>query len=197
MEQQLITGLVDRGIPLHLARGMVANMIAESGLNPGVNEAAPVVAGSRGGDGVNQWTGPRRRQYEAFASDRGTDLADPNTQLDFTLWELQNTEKSAWNALQAAPDEVTAARIYSERFLRPGVPHLDRRLSEAARLAGTEYTPQNGLAGIGAQPQPGQPPQNALGAVAQEPAPPAFKTTQLDPRAFQMPQNQLSLIYNS
>ena len=194
MEQQILAGLVDRGIPLHVARGVVANMIAESGLNPGVNEAAPVVAGSRGGYGLNQWTGPRRRQYEAFASDRGADLADPNTQLDFTLWELQNTEKSAWNALQTAPDEVAAARIYSERFLRPGVPHMDRRLSEAARLAGVPYEPQNGLSGIG-QAQPGQAPKNALGAVA-APAP-TFKATQLDPRAFQAPQNQLSLIYNS
>ena len=56
--------------------------------------------------------------------------------------------------------------------------------------------PQNGLGGIGPA-QPGQAPQNALGAVAAPPQSPQFKATQLDPRAFQMPQNQLSLIYNS
>lgn len=159
MEQQLIAGLLQRGVPLHIAQGMVANMVAESGLNPGINEIAPVVPGSRGGYGLNQWTGPRRRQFEAFASERGSALDDPNTQLDFTLWELQNTEAPAWNALQGATDPVEAARIYSERFLRPGIPNMDKRLSEAQRLAGVTT---NALAPQG-QPmqgqQPMQPPQ--------------------------------------
>jgi hypothetical protein len=68
MEQQLIQGLMARGFPRHIAVGMVANMRAESGLNPGINEIAPLVPGSRGGFGLYQVTGPRRRQYEAFAS---------------------------------------------------------------------------------------------------------------------------------
>lgn len=69
---------------------------------------------------------------------------------------------------------------------------------EAAGARGgiAQTAPQNGLGGI-VPAQPGQSPQNALGAVAAPPQAPQFKTTQLDPRAFQMPQNQLSLIYNS
>ncbi len=183
MEQQLLAGLLQRGISLPVAQGMVANMIAESGLNPGVNEINPTVAGSRGGYGLNQWTGPRRRQYEAFAAQNGADPADPNTQLDFTLWEFNNTEKGAWNALQGAPDAATAARIYSEKFLRPGIPNMDRRVSEAERLAGTPQTNSLGAA---------QPPQqgNALAQVQQ----PQFKTTQIDPRAFMTTPNQLSLL---
>lgn len=188
MEQQLIAGLVERGIPVHIAQGMVANMIAESGLNPGINEQNPVVEGSRGGYGLNQWTGPRRRQYEAFAAERGADIADPNTQLDFTLWEFQNTERGAWDALQSAPDAASAARVYSDSFLRPGVPHLDRRIAEAERLAGS---PTNALSGVATQ----TPQANALAGL--EPEKPKFKATQLDPRAFMRQQNQLSLIYNS
>lgn len=184
MEQQLIAGLIARGLSEAQAKGIVANMIAESGLNPGVNEAAPVVPGSRGGYGLNQWTGPRRRAYEAFAADRGADLADWNTQLDFTLHELQTTEKGAYAALMAAGDPVSAARAYSERFLRPGVPHMDKRLAEAARLGGVPVA-ANGLA----PPSPAMPQQNALAA----PPAPVLQTKGafLDPAAFMRPTNAL------
>jgi hypothetical protein len=145
--ETILAGLVQRGIPLHVAQGMVANMMVESRLDPGINEIAPVVPGSRGGYGLNQWTGPRRRQFEDFAQERGVPFDDLNTQLDFTLWELQNTERGAWNALQGADDPVEAARIYSEQFLRPGIPHLDRRMDYARQFAGMEPAPQNALAG--------------------------------------------------
>ncbi len=134
----IIGGLVQRGIPLHIAQGMVANMMAESRLDPGINEIAPLVPGSRGGYGLNQWTGPRRRQFEAFAQDRGVPFDDLETQLDFTLWELQNTERGAWEALRGANDPLEAARIYSERFLRPGIPHMDRRLAYASQFSGMQ-----------------------------------------------------------
>jgi hypothetical protein len=184
MEQQLIAGLMARGFSEPQAKGIVANMIAESRLNPGINEAAPLVPGSRGGYGLNQWTGPRRRQYEAFAAERGAALDDVNTQLDFTMWEFQNTERPAYEALLAADDPVEAARVYSERFLRPGIPHMDRRLAEAARLGGMEV---GGYATAAAAPQaPGEPQQNAL-------APPPLTVSRLDPAAFQRPQNRLAL----
>lgn len=181
MEQQVLSGLLARGIPLHIAQGMVANMIAESGLKPGINEAAPVVPGSRGGYGLNQWTGPRRRQFEAYASERGAKLDDLNTQLDFTLWELQNTERNAFNALSTAGTAEEAARIYSDKFLRPGIPHLDRRLAEARRLAGMGEPSQGQYAPQGYQPQ-GYPqqPENALAPR------PELKLTdaRMDPTAF-------------
>ena len=40
-------GLISRGLPDHVADGFVMNFQDESGLNPGINEAAPVVPGSR------------------------------------------------------------------------------------------------------------------------------------------------------
>ena len=152
--QTIIAGLVQRGIPTVAAQGIVANMMAESGLNTGINEIAPVVPGSRGGYGLNQWTGPRRVQYEAYAKARGTSPDDLNTQLDFTVWELQNTEQKAGNALMQAPDAMSAAQIYSNQFLRPGVPHMDQRLAYARQMQGmgNQFSPQ---------PQQ-QPPRNAL-----------------------------------
>jgi len=192
MEQQILAGLVQRGIPLPVAQGMVANMIAESGLKTDINEIAPLVPGSRGGYGLNQWTGPRRRQFEAFAADRGVSPSDLNAQLDFTLWELQNTEKSAWNALQGVDDPVTAARIYSERFLRPGIPNMDKRLGEAARLAGVAFDPNAAPMGnaLAQGPQPAGQPQNALAPTL---ADYGFKSQQQDVAAFLRPQNALAL----
>jgi hypothetical protein len=136
MEQQIIAGLVARGMPLHIAQGVAANMKAESNLQPGINEIAPVVPGSRGGYGLNQWTGPRRRAFEAYAAERGLPLDDLDLQLDFTMSELQGPESAAWSALQGAQDPIEAARIYSERFLRPGIPNMDKRLGYAAEIAG-------------------------------------------------------------
>lgn len=189
MEQEIIAGLVQRGMSLAQAQGVVANMIAESRLDPGINEVAPLVPGSRGGYGLNQWTGPRRKQFEAFAADRGVDPSDLNAQLDFTMWELQNTEKGAWNALQGVNDPVEAARIYSEKFLRPGIPHLDKRLSEAARLAGMPYSPQGGNA-LAMQPQMAAAGPNALAAPTL--ADFGFRNYQLDASAFMRPRNALA-----
>jgi hypothetical protein len=141
MEKEIIAGLVARGFPQHVAAGMVANMIAESGLNAGINEAAPVVPGSRGGYGLSQWTGPRRVQYEAFAKAMGKPVDDMATQLDFTAWEMQNTEKAAYDKLLGTSNAIDAARVYSDAYLRPGVPNMDRRLAEAARLAGVAPQP--------------------------------------------------------
>lgn len=138
--QYLIQGLVSRGVPQAAAIGIVANMSAESGYNPGVNEAQPLVKGSRGGFGLYQVTGPRRRAYEAFAAERGVGAADVDAQLDFLVHEMNTTEKRARDRVYAATDPIEAARLTSDLFLRPGIPHMDARLSEAARLSGGEYS---------------------------------------------------------
>lgn len=136
MEQQIIAELVARGLSLPVAQGIVANMKAESNLQPGINEIAPVVPGSRGGYGLNQWTGPRRVAYEQFATERGKPFDDLQTQLDFTMYELQGPERAAYAALQGVTNPIDAARIYSEQFLRPGIPNMGKRLGYAADLAG-------------------------------------------------------------
>lgn len=47
--EYLLKGLIDRGLAPHQAKAFVMNFVDESGLNPGINEAAPLVPGSRGG----------------------------------------------------------------------------------------------------------------------------------------------------
>lgn len=132
--RMVIDGLVRRGVPLNAAIGIAGNIAVESGFRTNINEIAPLVPGSRGGYGLIQWTGPRRRQFEEFA---GQNLSDLDTQLDFLVHELGTTEKNAANAIYAARTPTEAAQLVSERFLRPGIPHMDRRIAETERLAGS------------------------------------------------------------
>jgi hypothetical protein len=143
IEQRILDGLVARGIPAPAAIGIVSRMRAESNLNPAINEIAPIVPGSRGGYGLNQWTGPRRKQFEAFAASVGKPVDDLEAQLDFTVWELQNTEKAAGDAVLAAKTPEEAARLYMEKYLRPGIPHRDMSVGGKNALAQPpQYEPQ-------------------------------------------------------
>jgi hypothetical protein len=122
-------GLVDRGMSPQIADAFVMNFQDESGLNPGINEKAPLVAGSRGGFGLAQWTGPRRRALEAFAADRGASPSDTGTQLDFLMSELNGPEKAAWAKIQGADTTGGAAAAIVNNFLRPAESHRAARES--------------------------------------------------------------------
>lgn len=146
--QQLYDGLVSRGLPDFIAKAIVGNTGAESDFNTSINEKAPLVPGSRGGFGLEQWTGPRRTALEDFATQRGTSPSDLNTQLDFMMWEGQGPEKKAWNALLAAPDEATAAKVFENQYLRPGIPHGANALGTAGLVSPqAPQTAQNALTG--------------------------------------------------
>jgi hypothetical protein len=151
-------GLVQRGLPEHVADGFVLNMKDESGLNPGINEAAPTVAGSRGGFGLYQLTGPRRVAYESFANERGVAPSDVDAQLDFLVSELKGPEAKAAQSILAAPDTGTAAAAIVNDFLRPAESHRARREAEYLQAAtrpsqaSLEALPVGGVAPMQAAP---------------------------------------------
>lgn len=186
-------GLVNRGLPSHVAEGIVMNLEDESGLNPGINEIAPIVPGSRGGYGLAQWTGPRRKQLEAFAADRGAPVSDTDTQLDFLMYELQGPERAAFDRLMAAGSTGDAAASFATNFLRPAKSHLDRRVAKytGADLPFSEMpTGGYGTAGFGGYEtaagfggDDGDP--NALKALIEQSQRP--QTYQLDIEDFQVP----------
>ena len=120
-------GLIARGLPEHVADGFVMNFKDESGLNPGINEASPLVPGSRGGFGLAQWTGPRRVALEKFAADRGVAPSDVNAQLDFLVQELQGPEAAAAQSIFGAQNSGEAGAAIVNNFLRPAEEHRNRR----------------------------------------------------------------------
>lgn len=133
-------GLVDRGLPEHVADAFVVNFQDESGLNPGINEANPIVPGSRGGFGLYQLTGPRRTAYEAYANERGVSPDNVDAQLDFLKYELDGPEAKAAQSILSAPDTATAAQAIVKNFLRPAPEHLNRRSAAYAGLSGAPQT---------------------------------------------------------
>ena len=138
--QDYIDSLIKRGLPPHIAKAFVWNFSDESGLRPGINEAAPVVHGSRGGYGLYQLTGPRRVAYEAFAADKGLSADNPEAQMDFLMRELGTTERAAWNKISAARDTPEAAAAIVNSFLRPSEEH--RAARESKYLAGNVSLPR-------------------------------------------------------
>lgn len=173
----ITAGLVERGVPEHIARAFAINAMDESGMKPDINEIAPLVPGSRGGYGAMQWTGPRRRGLEAFAAERGLPVSDQGLQLDYLMYELNGPEAAAWSKIRGAKDTGGAAAAIVTDFLRPAPQHRESRV--AKYLGGTYAMPegQNALAMPGAGSA-----QNAL-AAPEDPRPPAMANL-LDPRSF-------------
>lgn len=157
-------GLVARGMQPHVADAFVMNFQDESGLNPGINEANPIVPGSRGGFGLAQWTGPRRKALEAFAAERGVPVADTDAQLDFLMSELQGPEARAWQAIQSAPDAGGAAAAIVNNFLRPAEQHRASREARYLQAGGPSQTVLESLA-VGESTPPQAPVQVAQASM--------------------------------
>lgn len=111
------------------AAGIVGQLGYESNGLQAVNEQNPTVPGSRGGFGWAQWTGPRRQAFETWAANNGMSVSDPNANYGFLINELKNgPESSVVPEIRNAKTAQDAGRIFTDRFLRPGVPnHAERQ----------------------------------------------------------------------
>ena len=101
------------------AAAMTGNIGAESSFNTTVTSGDGY--GSRG---LVQFTGDRLNGEKGllkFAESRGLDPWDWRTQVDFSVWELHNTESAALEAMRAHPDATPAemAKIIRETYERP------------------------------------------------------------------------------
>lgn len=101
------------------AAAMTGNIGAES------NFSTTVTSGDGyGSRGLVQFTGDRLNGENGllkFAERKGLDPWDWRTQVDFSVWELHNTESVALEAMRARPDATPAemARIVRETYERP------------------------------------------------------------------------------
>lgn len=127
--------LLEKGASPKDAAALLGNLMQESG--KGLNTGA--IGDGGNSIGMGQWNGPRRRALIRFAEARGVDWRDLDTQVEYLWRELNGSERAAWDAIRAAPDAATGARIASERFWRPGVPHLSNRMA-FARMVDDQYT---------------------------------------------------------
>lgn len=146
------------------AAAIIGNAGHESGGFKSLQEIKPTVEGSRGGYGVMQWTGPRRRDFEAYCKRNGLNPKAMETNYAFLFVELKGAEGKSGRVIErveAAKGLEAKTEVFMKEFLRPGIPHLSSRVVWANRAL---------QAAEGYVPLP-QPPKHGEGPVAPLPAP--------------------------
>ena len=121
----------DLGLTELQAAGLLGNLGHESGGFQTLQERRPVVKGSRGGWGLAQWTGTRRRAMEAWCRTRQVDPADPEANYGYA--ELRGSEAAALLALKRTATLESATETFCTLFERPGIVALDSRLAWSRR----------------------------------------------------------------
>jgi Phage tail lysozyme len=105
-------GMVQRGWSPQEAAAAAGNVQVESVFRPGIQELKPLAG--RGGYGLIQWTGPRRRALERYAATTGRNIADPHVQMDWLAME-----RSGESTRYGGPDERAS---FQRAFARGGSP---------------------------------------------------------------------------
>lgn len=123
------------------ACGIFGNLGTETGGFKHLQEISPVVKGSRGGYGWMQWTGPRRKKYEAWAQSKNLIPSLDETNYQYLVHETLTDEKHSLVQLRKTTTPEAAAYTFMKLNLRPGVEHVKsredyaRKADEATRLA--------------------------------------------------------------
>lgn len=94
-------------------------------------EIKPTVPGSAGGFGWFQWTGPRRRAFEAYCARNNLDPRSDEANYKFLFVELSGSEKKAIPALKAASGLYNKTVAFEKSFERAGVKAYDKRYKYA------------------------------------------------------------------
>lgn len=211
---RLITDLAkDYNLTPEQAAGVVGQLGQESVGFSTLQETNPLVPGSRGGYGYAQWTGPRRKAFEQFAADHGLDPSSYAANYGYLRDEFDNSPEGAvLGDLRNAKDAQEAGRIFTDKFLRPGVPHYDSRAQwtnkavalipqngggvQVASLDPSIGMPAPGAAGEMAATAPGapQPAAVASGAPAAPPLPPPTEVATIPTPASVAPAPQSGMI---
>lgn len=103
-----------------------------------LQEIKPVVAGSRGGWGWMQWTGPRRRAFEAYCKRNRLDPASDKANYAWLFIELKGSERKAVGAVRDGQGIENKVIRFEQAYLRAGVKAYAKR-TQWARNALVAY----------------------------------------------------------
>ncbi len=134
--EYIIDKLVNGGLTKTAAIGVVANLKAESNLDPGIKQI-----GGGPGRGLAQWEKGGRYDTDPinlnkFAAKKGTNWADLDTQIDFILYEMDKHPeyKKVKEQLNKTDSVEKATLIFLKKYEKAGTPHTDKRLKYAKEL---------------------------------------------------------------
>lgn len=133
-----------------------------------MQEVNPVAG--RGGLGPFQWTGPRRRLYEAWLARKGAKADDFEAAYGFLYRELTGDEKGTIEAVRSAVGLYAKTKAFERAFERAGVPAWDRRY-EWAQLALSTYRAMKPGPALSVVPAPAAPAPTPAPVVAKPAAP--------------------------
>lgn len=177
--------MLDFNLDMLDAAAIAGNLGHESLGFTKLQEMKPTVKGSRGGYGWAQWTGPRRRAFEAWCQDQKLDPSSDEANYGFLAHELRSTERRAIPAVKAARTLRDKTMAFEAAYERAGVKHYDKRvywanLAAEAYAAAEKAVEQRSPPPDDPEPPkaktppaaPAAPPQAEIGNPISPPAPP-------------------------
>lgn len=117
----------DFHIDIEDAAAIAGNLGYESACFTQLQEIKPAVKGSKGGYGWAQWTGPRRREYEAYCKRNGLNPASDKANYAWLFLELKGPERRAIDAVHAAKGLEAKVEAFERAYERAGVKNYQQR----------------------------------------------------------------------
>lgn len=116
--QKIYSYFIGRGLTPIQTAGIMGNLQAESGFDPGIEEKGTTRKDK--GYGIAQWTFGRRTNLENFAASKGKPASDLGVQLDF-LWEELNTayKTKVFDVIKATSSLEVVTYVFLEKFEVP------------------------------------------------------------------------------
>lgn len=121
--------MADLGITKVQAAGIFGNIGGETGGFLSLQEIKPTVQGSRGGYGWLQWTGPRRKKYEAWCEANHMAPASDEANYKYLVYETRTAEAHSLEQLRKTSTIEAATETFMAQNLRPGVKNLQSRIN--------------------------------------------------------------------
>ncbi len=132
--------MADFSLTREQAAGIVGNLGHESSGMRALNEAKPLIPGSRGGFGWAQWTGPRRREFEAWAKANGLDIRSDEANYGFLKHELMGKYRGVIDRVRRTKTMEQSMYAFENGYEKAGVKAYSSRL-KWGRRAMDSYTP--------------------------------------------------------
>lgn len=110
---------LDMGFTAEQAAGFVGNLGAETEGFIKLQEIKPMIAGSRGGYGWAQWTGPRRRAFENWCIKHNLKPSSSEANYGFVLEELRGKFKNFATKLRRTKTLAEACELTHKEYETP------------------------------------------------------------------------------
>ena len=128
------------GVNIAAACGILANIYAESSFNP---NSSFIEADGRTSYGICQWNNGRLDTLKSFCNDRGLDYTTLDAQLQYLRYELNGSEKSAFNKVKSventADGAYTAGYNWAQYFERCATKYYAGRAEKARDVYWAKY----------------------------------------------------------